>query len=178
MKFKTKDLVIIAMSVALIAIGAMIRIPSPVAGYFTLQLPFVILIAVLLGSKRACIATIVYAVGGLLGIPWFAAGGGIMYLFKPTFGFILSFILAAFVAGQSKHVEAQWQKYGLTILGTVIVWVYGMLHYTFVLKVTSGTDLTYLAAVLGILSPDFYTDIILTVVFTKIGKRIGQGVTV
>jgi biotin transport system substrate-specific component len=69
MKFKTKDLAVIAMSVSLIAVGAMIRIPSPVTSYFTLQLPFVIMVAVILGSKKAGIAALVYALGGLLGIP-------------------------------------------------------------------------------------------------------------
>jgi biotin transport system substrate-specific component len=176
MKFKTKDLAVIAMSVSLIAVGAMIRIPSPVTSYFTLQLPFVIMVAVILGSKKAGIAALVYALGGLLGIPWFAAGGGITYLFKPTFGFIMSFVLAGLIAGYSKKVKHEWQKYGLTLLATGVVWLYGMLHYTLVLKLTSGTDLTYLAAVVGILSPDFYMDLILTLVFTKIGKRIEKGV--
>ena len=178
MKLKTRDLVIVAMCVALIAIGAMIKIPSPVAGYFTLQLPFVVLIGVILGSKRASIAAFVYMAGGLIGIPWFAAGGGLMYIIKPTFGFIMSFIVAALISGATTRVNKQWKIYGLAFLATIFVWVYGMIHYTFVLKVTSGTDLTYFAAIIGILSPDFYTDIILTLVFTKVGTRIRKSVEV
>lgn len=178
MSFKTKDLVIISISVALIAIGAMIRIPSPVAGFFTLQLPFVIMIGALLGSKRAAIAALVYLLGGLLGIPWFAAGGGIGYLFKPTFGFIISFIFAAWISGQSKKTNKAWITYALTLSATIVVWVYGMLHYTFVLNMTSGTDLTYFTAIIGMLSPDFYTDLLLTIVFTKLAQRLSKAVEV
>ena len=36
---RAKEITQIALGTALIAIGAFIKIPSPVAGYFTLQLP-------------------------------------------------------------------------------------------------------------------------------------------
>lgn len=178
MKFKTKDMLLIAMSVALIALGAMIRIPSPVAGFFTLQLPFVIMIGVLLGPQRGAMAALVYMIGGLMGIPWFAAGGGLGYLLKPTFGFIISFIFAAWIAGHVKASKNTWKSYALTLCATIVVWVYGMVHYTFILNMTTGTDLTYYTAIVGILSPDFYTDIILTLVFTKLAERISKAVEV
>lgn len=178
MKFKVRDMTMIAVSVALIAIGAFIRIPSPVAGYFTLQLPFVIMISMILGAKRGVTATLVYMIGGLMGIPWFASGGGFMYLVQPTFGFIMSFVMAAYIAGRGSDLYKAGEKrlyiYGL--VASIVVWVYGMLHYTFVLQVTTGTELTYYGALIGILSPDFYTDIVLTVIFTGLGKRIKKGV--
>ncbi len=37
--------------------------------------------------------------GGLAGIPMFSAGGGIFYVLKPSFGYILGFIASAAVAG-------------------------------------------------------------------------------
>lgn len=178
MNFKVRDMTMIAVSVALIAIGAFIKIPSPVAGYFTLQLPFVIMISMILGAKRGAMAAFVYMIGGLMGIPWFAAGGGFMYIVKPTFGFIMSFVMAAYIAGMGSDRYKRNEKglYIYSIMASIIVWVYGMLHYTFVLQVTTGTELTYYAALIGILSPDFYTDIVLTIIFTGLGQRIRKGV--
>jgi len=36
---------------------------------------------------------------GVMGIPWFSRGGGIGYIFSPTFGYIVGFVLGAFVVG-------------------------------------------------------------------------------
>jgi biotin transport system substrate-specific component len=178
MKFKTKDLVMISIGITLIAIGAIIKIPSPIAGYFTLQLPFVIMISIVLGSKRAFYAAMVYMLGGLLGIPWFAGGGGFMYIAKPTFGFILAFAIGALIAGRAHNISDYKRGYFYTILACVFIWTYGMLHYTFILRVISGADMTYFAFIGAVLSPDFYIDIALAVIFTKIGFRINRVVEV
>lgn len=169
---KQKDLVRISVATALIAIGAFLKIPSPVAGYFTLQLPVVILVAVILGSRNAAIAGFIYMFGGLIGIPWFAAGGGLSYIVRPTFGFIIAFIPAAYIAGKRLGKN----NYIMPLLATIFVWVYGMIHYTFVVRLTSGTDVSYISAVIGILSPDFYVDMLLTLLFTHIGKRISVAI--
>jgi biotin transport system substrate-specific component len=91
MKLQIKTMIRIALSIALIAIGDQIKIPSPIAGYFTLQLPAVLITAILLGKKNGHLAVSIYLLGGLTGIPWFAAGGGIGYVLKPTFGFFTLF---------------------------------------------------------------------------------------
>lgn len=41
----------------------------------------------------------VYCFSGLVGLPVFAAGGGIAYVLKPSFGYILGFIASAMTAG-------------------------------------------------------------------------------
>lgn len=35
--------------------------------------------------------------GGLFGLPVFAAGGGIGYIVRPSFGYLIGFVVAAFV---------------------------------------------------------------------------------
>jgi hypothetical protein len=47
-----------------------------------------------------------------------------------------------------------------------------MLYYTFIVRTFSGSDFTYKLALIGILSPDFYTDMVLTIGFTFIGFRV------
>lgn len=53
----------------------------------------------LLGAKLATVSVIVYLSIGLVGVPVFSAGGGPAYIFRPGFGFLLGFVLAAFVIG-------------------------------------------------------------------------------
>ena len=104
-KLKTIDLTLASMFVALMAVGANITsiIPFMVVGGvpITLQTFFGILAGLILGSRLGTITTTVYAFVGLVGVPVFAQfSGGVGALIKPTFGFILSFILAAYVTGK------------------------------------------------------------------------------
>ena len=62
---KTKDLVLCAMFVALIAVGAFIKIPVPVVP-FTLQFLFTMLAGLLLGPVNGALAVVVYIVLGLV----------------------------------------------------------------------------------------------------------------
>ncbi|MED2971253.1 biotin transporter BioY [Fictibacillus sp. B-59209] len=105
MKFRAIDLTLAAMFAALMAVGGNITawIPALVFGQVpvTLQTFFCILAGLLLGSRLGAVSMIVYTLVGLAGAPVFAGfSGGPSIIFKPTFGFILSFILAAYVAGK------------------------------------------------------------------------------
>ena len=93
-RWDIKDLTLGGLFTALIAVGAFLKITipvQPVPMHFTLQFFFVLLAALLLGSKRAFASVITYLVIGLCGLPIFATGGGPAYLLKPTFGFLIGF---------------------------------------------------------------------------------------
>lgn len=98
---RTLQLVHIAMFAALMAIGANIATFLVVGGVpITLQTFFAILAGILLGSRMGSIAMIVYAFIGLAGVPVFAGfSGGMDTLLSPTFGFIISYVFAAYSAG-------------------------------------------------------------------------------
>ena len=99
-RWDIKDLTLGGLFTALIAVGAFLKITipvQPVPMHFTLQFFFVLLAALILGSKRAFASVITYLVIGLCGLPIFATGGGPAYLLKPTFGFLIGFAAAAFV---------------------------------------------------------------------------------
>ena len=95
----TLSLVLIAMFAALTAIGAFIKIPLPVVP-FTLQIVFVFLAGSLLGSRHGFLSQVVYIGVGLVGLPVFTQGGGIMYVLQPTFGYLIGFALGAYVIGK------------------------------------------------------------------------------
>lgn len=102
MKLQTKELTTCALFAALIAVGAFLKIDIPLPMYtmhFTLQWFFVLMAGFLLGKKLATTSVIVYLCIGLVGIPVFVAGGGPTYIFRPGFGFLLGFAVAAFFMG-------------------------------------------------------------------------------
>lgn len=92
------DIAECALFVALMVAAAFIQIPFPLVP-LTFQTVVSVLAGLLLGAKKGAAAMAVYAFMGLVGIPVFSAGGGIYYVLKPSFGYILGFIAAAAVAG-------------------------------------------------------------------------------
>ena len=63
------------------------------------QIPVIIFIAALLGSRFGLISVVLYIVAGLAGVPVFALGGGSQYVFEYNFGYILAYLPAVVVAG-------------------------------------------------------------------------------
>lgn len=95
---RTKNIVLVALTVALTTAGAYLRIPvGPVP--ISLQTLFVLLSGALLGPWVGAGAMISYIVLGLVGLPLFTGGGGPQYVLSPTFGFLLSFPLSAMAVG-------------------------------------------------------------------------------
>ena len=102
MKLTTREITFTGLFAALIAVGAFIKIDIPLPLYtmhFTFQWLFVLLAGFILGKKLGALSVITYIIVGLAGVPVFAAGGGIGYVLRPGFGFLLGFILAAYLIG-------------------------------------------------------------------------------
>lgn len=95
------DLALIAVFAALIAVFSLTPIPAGVIGVpITLQTLAVALTGLVLGAWRGFLATLLYVVVGLAGLPVLAGGSaGIGVLAGPTAGYLLSFPLAAAVTG-------------------------------------------------------------------------------
>jgi biotin transport system substrate-specific component len=92
---------------AVTAAAAQITIPlSPVP--FTLQVLAVILSGLLLGVRHGALAQTVYVLVGAIGVPVFAGfKGGLGILLGPTGGYLISYPLAAAVAGLAAHTVAR-----------------------------------------------------------------------
>ena len=74
----------------------------------TMQTFVVLLSGALLGSKKGAASQASYLMLGLSGLPWFSRGGGMAYIMSPTFGYILGFVLAAYLTGLL--FEKGWNK--------------------------------------------------------------------
>lgn len=141
MKLSTRDITFVSLFVALITIGAKITIPSPIVP-FSMQFMFVVLAGMFLGSRLGFISMIVYIALGLIGVPVFAKGGGIAYLFSPTFGYLIGFAAAAYIIGalterqesdSSSHQLSFVKAFGINILGLLVVYTLGV-GYMFIVK--------------------------------------------
>ena len=126
-----RELVLSSLFVALIAIGAIIRIPLGSTVY-TLQFLATLLAGALLGGRLGALAVLTYTVMGLVGLPVFASGGGPSYILQPTFGYLVAFMLQAYVGGtyirRSGPITFKKQ---LTahLIGLVIVYTVGIAYF-------------------------------------------------
>lgn len=133
MKISTKELTFVALFSALIAVGAFIKIPFLLVP-ITLQTVFIVLSALVLERKLAVLSVIVYIMIGLVGFPIFANGGGINYIFSPTFGYLVSFIFATYFIASFKEKNI----YISTAIGMLIIYALGMIYFVFIQYVLNG----------------------------------------
>ncbi|MCQ2466849.1 MAG: biotin transporter BioY [Clostridia bacterium] len=171
---KILNMVLCALFAALIAIGAFIKIPVPYVP-FTLQLEFTMLAGLLLGPELGALSVALYVVMGLLGVPVFAEGGGFAYVFKPSFGYLIGFIIGTYVTGYiaNKVKKPSFKRVLVASLaGLLIVYLVGMIYFYIIKNF-------YLAAPIGVWSVILYCfilvvpgDLLLCIIGSYIGKRL------
>ncbi len=142
--------VLIALMAALLVVSARLSLaigPIPI----TMQTLAVILTGLLLGPRVGWLVPGLYLLMGLIGFPVFTGGGGIGYLVKPTFGFLLGFVPATYVAGYLYHQK--WFKRDFinviiaSFTGMLIIYLFGF-GYIPLAGIFFGSELAVLAAIL------------------------------
>ena len=164
---KARDIVFCGLFAALMVVGAYIKIVIPIGVFtvtFSLQLFFAILAGFLLGSKKGLLSVGSYILLGLLGAPVFAHGGGIWYMAKPTFGFILGFAAAAWVVGfvtETFDTVSAGRLLFAAFLGEMAFYACGLIYYyitfNYLLADSAGIGIVELFSVwfLSTVMPDF-----------------------
>ena len=119
-KFSVRDLILIALFAALLAVLSQLAIPLPSGVPITLQTFAVALCGFTLGTKKGAIAVVVYLLLGAIGLPVFSHFmGGIGIFAGVTGGFLWGFIILAALCGTQK---LYWAALGLVLchlLGTI-----------------------------------------------------------
>lgn len=182
-KLRPIDLTLVGMFVALMAIGANITsfVPFMVVGGvpITLQTFFAILAGLILGSRLGAIAMTVYTLVGLVGVPVFAQfGGGFSMILRPTFGFILSYILVAYIAGKIVEKKSSLPAFiTASLIAMVINYVLGtnLMYLAYKLWAAAPEGFTYKMAWLWMVAP-LPKDIILSVLAGMFALRLEKSV--
>jgi len=141
-KIDIKKMTMSAMFAALLCAGAFIQIPTPPVPV-SLQTMFAIMAGLMLGPQYGAASAVTYMVLGLAGIPVFTGGGGINYVFRPSFGFIVGFAAGAFIAGLIiERAEKLSMKNILfaSFMGLAAVYIIGCAYMYFILNVYMNKD--------------------------------------
>lgn len=146
MKLTTKEMTLVAMFTGLTAVGAFISIPLGEVP-ITLQTLFVILSGLILGPKLGALSQIVYIVLGLVGVPIFAGfSGGIQAVMKPSFGFIIGFIFAAYIIGKIVHSGNEISTKNIwiaSLVGTIVIYLFGLPYMYYILNIVMAKGLSF-----------------------------------
>ncbi len=131
---KASTLTRAALMAAVTAVAAQITVPlTPVP--FTLQVLAVILTGLLLGARIGALAQAVYVLVGAVGVPVFSGfTGGLGHVFGPTGGYLISYPIAAAVAGLAAQSVARSPR--RRALLTALLWGYAGLAVIYVLGAT------------------------------------------
>ncbi len=181
MKLSTRDMVLAAMFAALSSIGSKIMVPMyPVP--MTLQVLFAIGAGLILGKKAGTLSQIIYLALGLMGIPVFAgAEAGPAIVLKPTFGFILGMIVAAYVGGAMREkwkVKKFAPLLGISLIGDLIIYLIGIPYFYMImnlyLKSQTGILAALQIAMIPFLIPDLVKCVIASLLAYKILPVIGK----
>ncbi|MDO4664687.1 MAG: biotin transporter BioY [Actinomycetaceae bacterium] len=153
---KIKNCALVAAGAAVVGLAAQVSVPLwpvPVTG----QTLAVLVVGAMLGARRGAAALGLYVVAGLTGVPWFADfGGGPAYVLHPSFGFVVGFIGAAWVAGWA--AERKWDRgalraFGAFAVASLIPFVVGIPYMWAVLDFAFGKSLSLWGALQAGLIP-------------------------
>lgn len=178
-KLTTRDMALIALFCALIAIGAFIRIPLPYVAV-TLQLFFTTMAGIILGPKLGPISVGLYVAIGLIGIPIFTQGGGPGYILKPTFGYLVAFILGTYVTAKLANYPQKptFQRlFGASLAGLVVVYLIGTAYVYFINAIYLGNPLSLKALLVACIVIPLPGDILLSFLAAGLGQRLWPDVT-
>lgn len=140
------DATLVLAGVAVVALLAKVSFfigPVPITG----QTLGVILVGAALGARRGAVSLTSYMLLGLAGLPIFAGPiAGPAYVLAPSFGFILGFIPAAFVAGW--FAERAWDRRPVLafvgfVAASIIPFLLGVPYMALILANVIGADVSF-----------------------------------
>lgn len=143
--------------------------PVPITGQV-----FGVFLAGLLLGKWGGVSQFMYTGLGVIGVPWFAGlNSGFAYLFGPTGGYLIGFILAAFFLG---YISDRYVKLRgflpmlalMTIATFIMIYIPGLI----VLYIWMGSSIGIIELIMIGMAPYIAVDIIKAVIVAFIAKGI------
>jgi biotin transport system substrate-specific component len=162
------------MFAALVAVGAFIRIPIGLVP-ITFQVFFSVLSGLLLGSKLGAGAVLTYILIGLTGVPVFTQGGGIGYVLQPSFGYLLGFVVGAYVTGLivEKAKEKNFKTYLIAAFAFLVpCYLIGLLYLYIIVNFHLGSPLSVGTLFVSFFAVFLPNDILSYVLAALIAKKV------
>lgn len=137
------------------------------------QIPVVLFVASMLGRKYSFMAISLYIILGLFFIPVFALGGGLNYMFKYTFGFIIAYIPSAFIISTILSKYNNFKSYiQSAVIGVLIIHIIGIIYMLTVLMFKHEA-FSYITSWLSTSSgAKIFYDIIFSLIAVILGKTV------
>ena len=125
-----KNLFIALIGSILLAISAKIKIPFyPVP--MTMQTLVVLIIGIGFGWKLGVATIMLYLFEGIVGLPVFSGtpekGVGLIYFTGPTMGYLIGFLVTAFLAGKFNYKNSLIENFLKLTFATSFIYILGML---------------------------------------------------
>lgn len=130
MKMTTRDMILISIFAVMTGIGRWIMIPMPFMP-FTLQTLICMLSGLLLGSRRGAASQLLYMFMGLAGLPFFTTGAGPSAVVMPTFGYVMGFVVCAWVCGT---LSKRCGYLAASLAGIAVMYLFGVSYLYFILN--------------------------------------------
>ncbi len=170
----TKSIILIALGVALVWVGAAVSIPiGPVP--ISLQTMMVVVVGMLLGPVRGGLAILLYYLLGIIGIPVFAGfkSGIAVFTASPAVGFLLGFFPAALVSGFLFSVAKRFKGLACYVLIAIAAVLGMVVPYTLGIPLfMSYTGKTLAESLPLVVIPFIVGDVIKTVAATLVGGAL------
>ncbi|MBC7320058.1 biotin transporter BioY [bacterium] len=177
-KFSSRDITRVSLFTALaIASAVIVRLGTGTMVVPFSLLPMVALLSgMILGSKLGAVSMFIYVLLGLIGVPVFASPpyGGFTYILKPTFGFLLGFILASWLSGKViESGKGLLRDYFLaSLLGLLTIYLVGLPYLYLILNFYLGKS----TDVVGVLKLGFFPFIIPDVIKSIISSLSAKAI--
>lgn len=172
-----KEITQIGMCAALMAIFSQLSIPLPFTSVpVTLQVFGIVILAVIVGAKIATLSLIIFVILGAIGLPVFANfSGGFGVIVGPTGGYIIGFIIMAFLIG---YASSKQNKILLFIASYIAVTI-DLLLGTIYLKIVTGMSMqgALIAGLYPFIIKDFIMIAIAVLIGLKVKKTVGSTLT-
>ena len=125
-----KNIIFVVLGTCLLTISANIKIPFyPVP--MTMQTFVVLLIGATFGYKIGSITILAYILEGLVGLPVFAGtpekGLGLTYFMGPTMGYLIGFVLAAFISGKFNYDKKITKNFIKLTFSVSFIYIFGLI---------------------------------------------------
>tara|TARA_Y100000746_G_scaffold151816_1_gene130143 strand:- start:748 stop:1311 length:564 start_codon:yes stop_codon:yes gene_type:complete len=124
------NVLLILFGTLLLTISAKVQVPFwPVP--MTMQTFVVFLIGSTYGVRLSFLTLVAYLIEGAMGLPVFAAGGGILYLTGPTAGYLYGMTIAAVIISyfaNQGYSTSYLKSFISIIIGSAIIFALGVLY--------------------------------------------------